>query len=87
MKNKLAIIRRIHHKFRTTPSLGRFALGCIPDVKIYLKIECIGLFAIRLRQHRMYWVRNYVEQERFTLASVKSIICQDDIFYDIELVS
>lgn len=77
------MLSRIHHKIRTTPWLGRLALGAIPDLKWHLRIDPIGRFAIRLREHRMFWLRPPLILEGFMLGSLSRLVQPGDVVYDV----
>lgn len=74
---------RLHHKIRTTPWLGRFALKAIPNVKWHVNIDPIGKFYIRLRQHRMFWLRPPLIHEGFMLGSLQRLIRPGEVVYDV----
>jgi FkbM family methyltransferase len=73
----------IHHKVRTTPWLGRFVLKSIPNVKWNVEIEPIGKFTIRLREHRMFWLRSPLMEEGFMLGALNRLIRAGDVVYDV----
>ena len=73
----------LHHKVRTTPWLGRLALRAIPNWKWHLHIQPIGRFVIRLRQHRMFWLRPPLINEGLMLGSLQRLVRPGDAVYDI----
>ena len=73
----------LHHKVRTTPWLGRLALKAIPDLKLQVNVKPVGKVAIRLRQHRMYWLRPPLAGEGFMLGTLQRLLHEGDVVYDI----
>lgn len=73
----------LHHRVRTTPWLGRVVLKSIPDLKWHVEVEPIGKMAIRLRQHRMFWLRAPLSLERFMLGGLQRLVRKGDVVYDI----
>lgn len=73
----------IHYKVRTTPWLGRIAIKSIPNIKLQLRIDPIGRFVVRLREHRMFWLRPALINEGFMLGALKRLVRPGDVVYDI----
>jgi len=73
----------LHRRVRTTPWLGRTVLKSIPDLKWHIYIEPIGKMAIRLRQHRMFWLRPALAHEGFLLGGLQRFVHSGDVVYDI----
>jgi FkbM family methyltransferase len=71
------------YRIRSTPWLGRLVLKSIPDVRWKIEIEPVGKFAIRLRQHRMFWLRPPLVHEGFMLGSLQRLLHEGDVVYDI----
>ena len=77
------LLSYLHHKIRTTPWMGRAALRAIPNLKCHIKIEPIGRFAIRMREHRMFWLRPPLLHEGFMLGGLLRLVRPGDVVYDI----
>src|SRR5579863_3672607 len=77
------VYSRLHHLVRTTPWLGRIALKSIPDLKWHINVKPIGKMSIRLRQHRMYWLRPPLTSEVFMLGALKELVRKGDVVYDV----
>ena len=73
----------IHRLVRKTPWLGRTVLRSIPDVKLRINIEPIGKMAIRLRQHRLYWLRPPLRDDRYMFGALQRLVRKGDIVYDL----
>lgn len=73
----------IHHKVRTTPWLGRMVLKSIPNMKWHLRVEPVGSFTVRLREHRMFWLRPALDHEGFMLGALQRLIRREDVVYDV----
>jgi FkbM family methyltransferase len=73
----------LHHKVRTTPWLGRAALKTIPNVKWHVNIEPIGAFSIRLREHRMFWLRPPLLHEDQMMSYLERLVRPGDVVYDV----
>jgi FkbM family methyltransferase len=73
----------LHNTIRKTPWLGRIALRSIPDLLWTIEVRPIGKMQIRLRQHRMYWLRPPLSQECFMLAALQRFVRPQDVVYDI----
>lgn len=78
-----AVLSDIHNKVRKTPWLGRAVLKSIPDMKWKISVAPIGAMAIRLRQHRMYWLRPPLTHEGFLLGALQRLVRRGDVAYDI----
>ena len=72
-----------YNYLRTHPALGRAALYCIPDIVHQIQIDPIGPFAIRLRRHRSFWLRNPFDLETFMLGALARLIRPGNVVYDI----
>ena len=77
------MLSKLHHKIRTTPWLGRFVLKSIPNVQWRVNVKPIGKFYIRLRQHRMFWLRPPLLHEGFMLGCLQRLIRPGDVVYDV----
>jgi FkbM family methyltransferase len=77
------VLGYIHHKVRTTPWLGRIALKSIPNIKWHLRVEPLGRFTIRLREHRMFWLRPALNHEGFMLGTLNRLVRPGDVVYDV----
>jgi len=82
-KGSVGMLSYIHQVVRTTPWLGRLALKAIPDLKFQVNVEPVGKVAIRLRQHRMYWLRPPLVGEGFMLGTLQRLLREGDTVYDI----
>ncbi len=71
------------YRFRSTPWLGRLVLKSIPDLRWRIDVHPVGKFAIRLRQHRMFWLRPPLVHEGFMLGSLQRLLREGDVVYDI----
>lgn len=72
-----------HHKVRSTPWLGRIVLKSIPDIKWHLQVEPVGRMAVRLREHRMFWLRPGLNHEGFMLGALQRLVRPGDEVWDI----
>jgi len=77
------MLSSLHHRVRTTPWLGRVVLKSIPDLKWHINVDPVGKMAIRLRQHRLYWLRPPLLWEGFMLGALQRFIRKGDVVYDI----
>jgi FkbM family methyltransferase len=68
---------------RASPRLGKIAIKSIPDLKFHIDVEPIGSMAIRLRQHRMFWLRHPLIFEGFMLGALRRLVRKGDVIYDI----
>jgi FkbM family methyltransferase len=78
----IALIRHASLRLRTRPTLGRYALRAIPDIKWTVDIGGIGPFRIRLRRNRSFWLREPLESERFPFAMLRQLVRPGDVVYD-----
>ncbi len=72
-----------HKLVRNTPWLGRAVLRAIPDVKWNIKIEPIGKMAIRLRQHRLFWLRPPLLDDSYMFGALQRLVHKGDVVYDL----
>jgi len=77
------ILRAISENVRMNPALGRFMLRCIPDWKRTVRIDPIGPFRIRLRQHRSFWIRHPLTHERIMFAGLARLITPGSVVHDV----
>ena len=68
---------------RHQPTLGRWALKCVPDVRVKILIEPIGGFNIRLRRNRSFWLRHPLTHELFPLGALQRLVKPDSVVYDV----
>jgi FkbM family methyltransferase len=76
-------VRTLAGWLRKRKTLGRWALAAIPDVRRTVRVERIGPFTIRLRRHRMYWLRDPLTHERVMLGSLSRLVREGDTAYDV----
>jgi len=55
----------------------------LPDLKWRVEVAPIGKMSIRLRQHRMYWLRPPLAGEGFMLGCMQRLLREGDVVYDI----
>jgi FkbM family methyltransferase len=79
----MGLVSTLHHKVRTTPWLGRFALQAIPDLRWHVSVEPVGKFEIRLRRNRGYWLRSPLSNDGFMMGALTRLIKPGDVIYDI----
>ena len=77
------LISKLHHRVRKTGWLGRLLLRAMPDLPWVVNVKPIGRIAIRLRQHRMYWLRPPLTFEGFMLGGLQRLVRKGDVVYDI----
>lgn len=68
---------------RHQPTLGRWALKCVPDVRVKMLIEPIGDFNIRLRRNRSFWLRHPLTHELFPLGALQRLVKPGSVVYDV----
>ena len=61
----------------------RLALVVIPDITVPIKVHPIGWMTIRLKQHRLFWTRDFLTREAFMLGALKRLIRPGDVVYDV----
>ena len=47
------------------------------------RTPAIGLFRIRARRNRSFWLRDPLAQERFPLAALRALVRPGDVVYDV----
>jgi FkbM family methyltransferase len=77
------ILRAISQTVRKNATLGRLALKAIPDWQRTIRIDPIGPFAIRLRQHRSFWIRHPLTHERIMFAGLARLIAPGSVAHDV----
>lgn len=77
------ILRAISQTVRKNATLGRLTLKAIPDWKRTIRIEPIGPFVIRLRQHRSFWIRHPLTHERIMFAGLARLITPGCVALDV----
>jgi FkbM family methyltransferase len=73
----------ISYQIRKRPLLGRLILKAIPDMRWQINVRPIGKVSIRLRQHRMFWLRPPLVHEGFMLGGLQRLIREGEVAYDI----
>lgn len=68
---------------RHQPTLGRWALKCVPDMRVKMLIEPIGDFNIRLRRNRSFWLRHPLTHELFPLGALQRLVKPGSVVYDV----
>lgn len=68
---------------RHQPTLGRWALKCVPDMRVRMLIEPIGDFHIRLRRNRSFWLRHPLTHELFPLGALQRLVKPGAVVYDV----
>ena len=68
---------------RHQPTLGRWALKCVPDVRVKMLIKPIGDFHIRLRRNRSFWLRDPLTHELFPLGALQRLVRPGATVYDV----
>jgi FkbM family methyltransferase len=79
----LRMFSGLHQLVRKTPWLGRTILKAIPDVKWNINVEPIGRMAIRLRQHRLFWLRPHLQDDRYMFGALQRLVHKGDVVYDL----
>lgn len=77
------VLGYLQHRIRSTPWLGRTLLRTIPNVKWSVHVEPIGNLSIRLREHRMFWLRPPLLHEGFMLSCLERLVRPGDVVYDV----
>jgi FkbM family methyltransferase len=77
------MLSTLHRMIRTTPWLGRVVLRSIPDVKLRIKVEPIGRMAILLRQHRLFWLRPLLRDDRYNFGALQRLVRKGDVVFDL----
>ena len=78
-----ALIRHCANWLRQQPTLGRWALRALPDVRLKMKIDLVGPFYLRARRNRSFWLRDPYTHERFPLGALQRLISPGDVVYDV----
>jgi FkbM family methyltransferase len=78
----IGLIRHASLRLRKHPTLGRYALRAVPDIKWTVDIGGLGAFKIRLRRNRSFWLREPLESERFPFAMLRQMVKPGDVVYD-----
>lgn len=67
------------------PKVGYFALMCIPDFPVWIQVNGIGKFRIRVRRNRSFWLRNPLCNERYSMSAISHFasIEKECTLYDI----
>jgi FkbM family methyltransferase len=73
----------ISYQIRSRPWLGRLILKAIPNLRWQVNVHPVGKIAIRLRQHRMFWLRPPLIHEGFMLGGLQRLLREGDVAYDI----
>lgn len=68
---------------RHQPTLGRWALNCVPDMRVKILIEPIGDFHIRLRRNRSFWLRHPLTHELLPLGALQRLVRPGSVVYDV----
>lgn len=68
---------------RTRPTLGRWSLYCIPDIRRRIRISEIGPLVIRLRRNRSFWLRHPLTHEGFMFGALRRLTRPGDVAYDV----
>jgi FkbM family methyltransferase len=76
-------LRPLAYRLRTRPRLGRLALRLVPNAVVRVRIEGIGPFLNRLRQHRSFWLRDPMVTERVPFALLRALARPGDVVYDV----
>lgn len=77
-----ALVRPLAYRLRSRPRLGRVALALIPDLRVHIRIEGIGPFAIRLRRNRSLWLREPLVSEHFPFSMLRQMVRPGEVIYD-----
>jgi FkbM family methyltransferase len=78
----MRILDNIYHTIRTTPVMGRMAIGAIPDLQWTINVQDIGPMQINLRRNRNYWLRDPIEHEKFILGVMQKLVRPGDVVFD-----
>ena len=77
------LIQKFSLWLREQPTLGRWALNCLPDWPLAIQIAPIGRFHIRLRRNRSFWLRHPLTHELFPLGALQRLIRPGMVVYDV----
>jgi FkbM family methyltransferase len=83
VKGVVAMLSTLNYQVRSRPWLGRLVLKAIPDLKWQINVAPLGRLAIRLRQHRMFWLRPPLVHEGFMLGSLQRLLREGEVAYDV----
>ena len=81
--NQPTLIRHCTEWLRHQPTLGRWALRAVPDVRLKVNIDLVGPFYLRARSNRSFWLRDPYTHEGFPLGALKRLIPPGGVVYDV----
>jgi FkbM family methyltransferase len=79
----MIMLQRLADLIRDRQILAKYALRCLPDCRVQVRVPRVGKMRIRLRRNRSYWLRHVFTHEWYPLSILKAFVKPGDTVWDI----